>query len=652
MASHSRILVVDDEPRMCETLKVLLEERGFEVEALQSGADALTAVRKRQFDLFLFDVCMPEVDGFRLVEETIQRQPETPVIMITGNASVESAIRALKIGAYDYLRKPFEPQDLVKTVNNALEQKRLKEENRAITDQLILSERRYRYLVHNSPDLIYTLDNEGRFTFVNKAFEKLLGYGTHDLVGESYFSVVHEDDHEKARSLFEEMGRCGACGAGLRLLSCHDHGKSRECQVRHMTIELKATKGSDHLLNGDQKKPLATHGVARDVSYRKHLECKLRQAQKMEAIGTLAGAIAHDFNNILMEIQGYTSLLLRDCEDAAGPVHKRLKSIENHVLSGSELTRQILGFARAGRLNLKPLDLNDLLKRTASLFEKTKEGICITASLQDPVWFAEADEGQIKQVLLNLYVNAWQAMPNGGKIHLETQNIVLTEDEAMKMGLAPGRHIKLSVSDNGIGMDKAVQQRIFEPFFTTKKRRRGTGLGLASAYRIVKNHGGGIEVLSEKGKGTTFAIYLPAAKSGALEDDVNSQQIRESLTVLLIEDKGGAVEVAKEMLKSMGCRVITAKSGPEAVDVFAENRDAIDLVIADMMLPGMKVRTTFDHIKSLNREVKVLLSTGYGLKDEAKKSLRSRCEGFIQKPFSLEELSEKINSVFRQQKAS
>jgi two-component system, cell cycle sensor histidine kinase and response regulator CckA len=223
----------------------------------------------------------------------------------------------------------------------------------------------------------------------------------------------------------------------------------------------------------------------------------------------------------------------------------------------------------------------------------------------------------------------------------------------MNMDLAPGNHVKISVSDNGIGMDKKTQQRIFEPFFTTKRRSRGTGLGLASAYGIVKNHGGAIEVFSEEGKGTTFVIYLPAARKGAVEDDVNSERRRTGTgTVLLIDDEGGIVEVTKEMLESMGCKVITARSGPEAIEVFKENRDDIDLVILDMIMPGMSGRTTFDHIKSLNGDVKVLLSTGHCLNGEAEKMLKCSCEGFIQKPFSLEQLSEKINGVFRRQKAS
>jgi len=654
MDSDSRILVVDDEPRMCQTIKILLERRGFDVEAVESGMEALDAMIGKDFDLFLFDICMPAMDGFHLMEETLQREPEAPVIMMTGQASIESAIRAIQKGAYDYLRKPFEPEDLIKTVRNALEQKRLKDENRAIHQELILSERRYRYLIQNSPDLIYTLDNEGRFTFVNEAFEKLLGYGAVDLMGKPYYSIVHKNDHDKASGLFDQSRRAYPTETGLelRLLPCGDSEEFKECEVRHLTIALKAT-GTHNAFSRDQhKRLLATHGVARDISYRKHLESQLRQAQKMEAIGTLAGGIAHDFNNLLMEIQGYTSLLLRDCTDASHPNHKKLKSIENHVQSGAELTRQILGFAKPGKGHAKPVNVNELLKETSSMFGRTKKGISIKARLQTDVWSTEVDEGQIKQVLLNLYVNAWQAMPNGGAIHLETKNVAVRGHNARNMGLAPGRYVKICVADTGIGMDKDTQQRIFEPFFTTKKRSHGTGLGLASVYGIVMSHEGAIQVFSSKGKGTTFVICLPAAQGKAMIDSEKPNKPARTETLLLIDDEEGVLEVTREMLESMGYRVMIARSGPEAIEVFGKNKDDIDLVILDMLMPGMSGRVTLDHMMRLDPNVSVLLSTGCGLKGQAEKDLERDCNGFIQKPFNLEQLSERIKAVFSRQKAS
>ncbi|MDY6955211.1 MAG: response regulator, partial [Thermodesulfobacteriota bacterium] len=491
--------------------------------------------------------------------------------------------------------------------------------------------------------------------FVNKAFEKLLGWGAKDLMGKHYYAIVHNDDREKARALFDHSRR--ACptetGLELRLLSCEESKACKEYEVRHLTIALKATGTPNGVFPEQQKRLLATHGVARDISYRKHLECQLRQAQKMEAMGTLAGGIAHDFNNLLMEIQGYTSLLLRDCTDASHPNYRKLRIIENHVQSGAELTRQILGFAKPGKANAKPVDVNVLLKETSSMFGRTKKGLSITAKLQSDLWSAQVDQGQIKQVLLNLYVNAWQAMPNGGAIHLETKNVDVRGQHARNTGLASGKYVKLCVADTGIGMDKETQQRIFEPFFTTKKRTHGTGLGLASVYGIIKSHGGAIQVFSSEGKGTTFAIYLPGAERRTVIGSEKPTRTGPcSETLLLIDDEEGVLEVTQEMLESMGYSVMTARSGPEAIEAFAAKKKDIDLVILDMVMPGMTGRVILDHIRRLDPNVSVLLSTGYALKGQAEKTLEQDCNGFIQKPFNLEQLSKKIKTVFSQQKAS
>lgn len=243
----------------------------------------------------------------------------------------------------------------------------------------------------------------------------------------------------------------------------------------------------------------------------KELEAELIQAQKMEAIGTLAGGIAHDFNNLLMGIQGYTSLMLLGL-DADHPFYKKLKSIEEQVQSGADLTRQLLGFARGGRYEVRSTDLNEILQKTSLMFGRTKKEIRIQRNLKQDIWLIDADHGQIEQVLLNLYVNAWQAMPGGGELYLSTENVVIDETFVMPFQVKPGRYVKISVTDTGVGMDEKTRQRVFEPFFTTKEMGRGTGLGLATVYGIIKGHGGIINVYSEKGFGTTFNIYLPAAE--------------------------------------------------------------------------------------------------------------------------------------------
>jgi len=646
MGSASRILVIDDERGYRDSLRVLLEREGFKAEICENGSSALKKMDLEIFDLFLVDICMPGMDGFHLLECIMERDPDTPVVMMTGQATIDSAVLALKKGAYDYLRKPFEHEDLIKTINNTLHKHRLKAENRAIQKQLELSEKRYRHIVQNSPDIIYTLDLEGRFTFVNEAVKRLLDYDHEDLLGKPFQSIIHGEDLEKSQWLFQERrtGERAASGIEIRLISLHTGENFKHFVIRHFNVPAYDQDGMEPFLATDGF-PFGIYGVARDVSYRRLLELQLRESQKMEAIGTLAGGIAHDFNNLLMCIQGYTSLMLTGIE-SEHLYYDKLVNIERNVQLGAELTSQLLGFARSGKYHPKPIDLNGVLERTASMFGRTKKQITIRYHLQQGLWAAHADEGQIEQVLLNLYVNAWQAMPDGGDIILETENVTLPKGMMGEIGLKPGKYVKIIIKDTGIGMEGEIQQRIFDPFFTTKERGRGTGLGLASAYGIISNHGGAFNVSSKKGQGSTFTFYLPMTKEKVFAPPARLHEIEKgSETVLLVDDEDNILEVGKAMLENMGYKVLVARNGYEALDVFQTYPDKIDLMILDMIMPGLGGGQTFDRIKDIDSNIKVLLSSGYSLNGEAEEILERGCDGFIQKPYTLEELSKKISEV-------
>jgi signal transduction histidine kinase/CheY-like chemotaxis protein len=406
-----------------------------------------------------------------------------------------------------------------------------------------------------------------------------------------------------------------------------------------------ATYISYNLLKNDQGQPQGILAIVRDISSQKKLETQLQKIQKIEAIGTLAGGIAHNFNNLLMGIQGNASLMLLDMEKEH-PHFKMLKSIENLVQTGAKLTGQLLGYAREGRYEVKPLNVNQIVKETAETFAMTKKEIRVRLDLDQNILGTMADQGQIEQVLLNLYVNAADAMPMGGELFLQTKNVMDEEMTGRGYTVKPGTYAMIFVRDTGTGMDENILERIFDPFFTTKGLGRGTGLGLASVYGIVKSHGGYIDVQSQKGKGTTFRIYLPASAEKAIEEKKTASKILKGTeTILLVDDEEQILDVAKMMLKQLGYRVLTAKSGHDAVACLMENIKRIDLVILDMVMPDMSGSETFDRLKEAMPKLKVLLSSGYSIDGRATEILKRGCDGFIQKPFDLMSLSGKIREI-------
>ncbi|MBA4391493.1 MAG: oxidoreductase, partial [Syntrophus sp. (in: bacteria)] len=382
-----------------------------------------------------------------------------------------------------------------------------------------------------------------------------------------------------------------------------------------------------------------------DVTAQKRLEGLLIQAQKLEAVGTLAGGLAHDFNNLLMGIQGHASLIMLEL-DTHHPHHERLKHIEEQVRSAADLTRQLLAFARGGRYEMRPVNIDEIMKRTSTMFGRTKKELTIHGKYDKDLWTVEADQGQIEQVFLNLYVNAWHAMPSGGELYLEAGNITLDKSYAAPYAIPPGNYVKISVTDTGTGMDEKTIKRIFDPFFTTKEMGRGTGLGLAMVYGIMKGHNGIINVYSEPGHGTTFILYLPASEKDVLEKIPSVPEVRVgSETILIVDDESTVLAVSKEILQSLGYTVHGMGSGEEAINFYKEMKDTIALVVLDMIMPGLSGSETFDRIRELDPSAKIILSSGYSLNGQAQKILDKGCHGFIQKPYDIAQISRKIREV-------
>jgi two-component system cell cycle sensor histidine kinase/response regulator CckA len=510
-------------------------------------------------------------------------------------------------------------------------------ERKRAEEALRESEEKYRDLVERANDGIAIACDEV-LQYVNPRLAQILGYTVEELTGSPFARYFIPEEVQKVVDLYNRRM------AGENVIPIY------ETVLRHKdgsAIDVELNTGI--IAYKDKRADLV---IIRDITERKRaekekrkLETQFHQAQKMEALGTLAGGIAHDFNNLLMGIQGNASLVLCDI-DSDHLHYENLRTIEELVQSGAQLTRQLLGFSRRGKYQVKPTDINELIRNNLEMFARTKKEITIHTKYQEGIWPVEVDRGQIEQVLLNLFVNAWQAMPGKGELYLETENVTLTETYIKPHQVNPGGYVKISVADTGVGIDKKTQQRIFDPFFTTKEMGRGTGLGLASSYGIVKNHDGIINVYSEKGKGTTFTIYLPISEKEVRQEKALSEEIlKGSETVLLVDDEDFILSVGSRVLKKLGYEVLTASSGEAAIDVYKANKDKIDMVILDMIMPEMGGGDTYDRIKEINPAVKALLSSGYSIDGQATEILQRGCHDFIQKPFDMKGLSQKIREI-------
>ncbi len=512
-------------------------------------------------------------------------------------------------------------------------------ERKAVEKTLRESEDKYRTIIENIEENYFEVDVAGNLTFFNDSVCQTLGYPRDELMGMNNRQYT---DEENSKKLYNAFNRVYKTGGSARVE--YDLIK-KDGSIIQMEL-------STSLIKNGKGEPVGFRGIARDVTERKRaeeakrkFEKQLTYAQRMESIGTLAGGIAHNFNNLLMGIQGNASIMLFDIDENS-PHHKNLKNIEDLVKNGSKLTAQLIGYARKGRYEVKPISLNQLIMETSDTFSSTRKEIIVHRDLAENLYGIHADPDQINQVLLNLYVNAADALPEGGDLFLKTINVTHEHMAGKPYEPKQGNYVLLTVRDTGIGMEKETMDRIFEPFFTTKGLASGTGLGLASAYGIIKGHGGYIDVESENGKGTTFSIYLPG--SGEIireEQELQGEPANGGGVILLVDDEDIVLETGEGMLKRLGYDVLTAKGGRKAIDLYIQNQDKIDMVLVDMVMPGMGGGKTFDRLKEINSNIKVLLSSGYSIDGEAKEILDRGCDGFIQKPFDMKQLSRSIGGI-------
>ena len=745
-----RILIVDDEEDVRWLLATLLKEYGFEPVVACNGLEALEQVKMSAPEVILMDLRMPILDGMTVLKDIRASQPELPIIMITAYGDISSAVEAMKLGAYDYITKPFDNVKLVRAVVGALERRALERALRESHDLL-------RAAIEATTDAVFVKDLQGRYLIINTAGARLFGRSVEEIMGrcdselfsantardimqrdswviatgetQTYEETVeiagvtrvylstkglyrnHESkllgligisrditervraedalkaSEAKFRGLFENMlegvyqagpddGILTANPAFARMLG---YASAEELQaadatrlyvdrearrafrraleeageVRNLEVALRAKDGrtitaleSARAVRDQNGRLLYYHGTLTDITERRQMEDELRQTQRMEVIGQLAGGIAHDFNNLLTVIVGYTDLMRAELEEG-NPIRKDLDEVEKAARSAASLTQQLLAFGRRQMLQPVVLDLNHVVGKVESMLRPLiGETIELETILDPTLGGVLVDPGQIDQVLMNLVVNARDAMPEGGTITIATANVVLDSEFARRhVGAVPGRYVSLTIRDAGCGMTPDVLARVFEPFFTTKGPGKGTGLGLSTVFGLVKQSGGYITIESTPGVGTTVTTYLPTVDDpveSAAAGPRSMQTLEGTETILLVEDETGVRNLMQKVLERYGYTVLPARDAGDAIAIEDSYRGAIHLLVSDMIMPGLSGSDLAQRIVRRRPAIKVLFVSGYASREAIDLGVINQKVSFLQKPFRPGTLARKV----------
>jgi PAS domain S-box-containing protein len=490
------------------------------------------------------------------------------------------------------------------------------------------SEARFRSLSENAPVIIFALDPHGAITYLNPAFEKILELDRQKFLGRPFVQWINPRETKVFRHTLDRLMGGQAAVAELNLTLYHKTGAERL-----FNISVAANWDSADKVAG-------IIGMAKDITEEHELQCQLFQSQKMEAIGTLAGGIAHDFNNLLMGMQANLSLMHLHTSENQTLVEK-IRRIEDQIQTGANLTRQLLGYARKGKYVVTTIDLNKLIEEALGIVKRTNKGVSIHRQLSEESIFIKADQGQMELVLLNLFVNAVDAMPGGGQL------TVISRPVDKREHLQENRYCEIVVADTGIGMDADTRKRIFEPFFTTKEVGQGTGLGLASVYGVVQNHGGRIRVESKEGEGTTFTLSLPATEESTrrkAQPKASAMPVKEG-RILLVDDEPLILKFTREMIQSLGFDVLPAKSGQQAIDIYQCSHTEIDLVILDMIMPEMDGLATYKALCRINPGLHVIVTSGNTSQSRLSEIMADGGNRCLRKPYTRDELAEEITAA-------
>ena len=698
MGKKIRILILEDVPADASLMEHELRKAGmtFITKRVDTREEFIKGIQEFKPDLILADYTLPSFDGLSALAIAREQCPELPFIFVTGSLNEETAVECMKSGATDYVLKDHlirigpavqgawekiqargekgRAEEVLRVYENLLletkgkrpmnvelvsnaydvDGKKLIQCNlRDITrrkraeEALKKSEMKFQELFNDAPVGYFEYDQQGCITSVNRTGMGMLGYTLEEMIGQPSWRFIVEED-EARHQMLAKLAGIRPPAYGIEQTYRRKDGTTFPALIWN------------RLLNDSEGKIIGVRSTIQDITERKQmekekalLEEQLRQSQKMEAMGRLAGGIAHDFNNVLTIIKGYSQLFLADMKKG-DPKAKGIEEIQKATQRATDLIRQLLAFSRRQVMEMKVVELNSLLKEMDKMLRQViGEDIALVTLLDEDLGKVKADSGQLGQVLMNLVVNAKDAMPSGGKLTIETANVVLDEEYIRShVNIPLGSYVVLSVSDTGMGMIPEIKERIFEPFFTTKEKDKGTGLGLSTVYGIIKQSGGNIMAYSEPGKGTTFKIYLPRVDEPLeeyRERAVDRTELpRGSETILIVEDFEEVRELTMQVLERQGYKVLEAANGKETLVACEKYEGQIHLMVTDVVMPGMSGRELAERIKPFHPEMKVLFTSGYADDTIVHYGVRREGVNYIQKPFTMEGLARKVREVIDQ----
>jgi two-component system, cell cycle sensor histidine kinase and response regulator CckA len=679
---NDRVLIIDDDPEIQSAYRLVLDAGNgdrtdsrtklarlltvdrtnkpqplprFDLDFASQGPDgvglaARALEKERPFAVAFIDIRMPPgFDGMETAARIRRIDPDIELVIVTAYSDRSRDEIVQTVGSPEkllFLRKPFDPEELLQMALSLTAKWNLARQAEVHKAALVESEARFRTLVETTSDWVWETDAQGRFTYCSPLCETIYGYRPEELVDRSMFDLlVHPEEKAESRALFD---RCAEAVEGFHNIERRSLTKE-DRRVIHIESSGMPVVSEDGRVTGFR-------GIDRDITGRKtnemerrELEAQYRQSQKLEALGTLAGGIAHDLNNVLTPIMGGAQLSLMKL-DAAHPIYDNLKTIEAGAQKAAELIHQILAFSRKQVIATQPLNLTRLITDFSGMLRRLiREDIQLTFALDDQLWLIEADRNQMEQILINLVINAMDAVAESGQISIHTANQAVSQQALLPTGsrLLPGRYVVLSVRDNGMGMEPTTMARIFDPFFTTKEEGRGTGLGLSTIYGIVKQHGGEIRVESAPGQGTRFDIFFRRSQGSVAACETDDPQVVDGgrETILLVEDNEDVRDMARSCLKHYGYRVIEATNGTEALRIFKELEGRIDLLFTDVVMPTMGGQSLAESIRTQNSELPVLFMSGHPFDINTKKLAAMDGNDFIQKPFKPPDMAQKIRDM-------